>query len=47
MNDELVHHRGQLTAFIRLSGGEPPFMWGYADNAPEYQPGTVAEPAGA
>ena len=47
MNDEFVHHRGQLTAFIRLCGGEPPFLWGYADNAPEYRPRTVAEPAGA
>ena len=47
MNDEFVHHRGQLTAFIRLCGGEPPFMWGYADNAPEYQPRVAAQPAGA
>jgi uncharacterized damage-inducible protein DinB len=42
MNDEFVHHRGQLTAFVRVCGGEPPFMWGYADNAPEYQPRVVA-----
>ena len=47
MNDEFVHHRGQLTAFIRLCGGEPPFMWGYADNAAEYKPHDVAEPANA
>ena len=47
MNDEFVHHRGQLTAFIRLCGGEPPFMWGYADNATEYKPHDVAEPANA
>jgi uncharacterized damage-inducible protein DinB len=46
MNDEFVHHRGQLTAFIRLCGGEPPFMWGFADNAPEYRPRGVPEPAG-
>jgi uncharacterized damage-inducible protein DinB len=42
MNDEFVHHRGQLTAFVRLCGGEPPFMWGYADNAPEYRPRAMA-----
>ncbi len=42
MNDEFVHHRGQLYAFARACGAEPPFMWGYADNAPEYRPGTVA-----
>ena len=47
MNDEFVHHRGQLTAFIRLCGGEPPFLWGFADNAPEYRPRGVPEPAGA
>ncbi|HUR93381.1 MAG TPA: DinB family protein [Gemmatimonadales bacterium] len=47
MRDEFVHHRGQLTAFVRLCGGEPPFIWGYADNAPEYQPRAVSEPAGA
>jgi uncharacterized damage-inducible protein DinB len=47
MNDEFVHHRGQLYAFLRVCGGEPPFMWGYADNAPEYRPRAVAEPAEA
>jgi len=45
MNDEFVHHRGQLYAFARVCGAEPPFMWGYADNAVEYRP--VAEAAGA
>jgi uncharacterized damage-inducible protein DinB len=47
MNDEFVHHRGQLTAFLRLCGGEPPYMWGYGDNAPEYQPRVVTKSAGA
>ena len=47
MNDEFVHHRGQLTAYLRLCGGTPPFMWGYADNAPEYQPRVVSAAAGA
>jgi uncharacterized damage-inducible protein DinB len=42
MHDEFVHHRGQLYAFARCCGAEPPFMWGYADNAPEYRPGAVA-----
>ena len=46
MNDEFTHHRGQLYAFTRACGGEPPFLWGYADNAPEYRPRAVAE-AGA
>jgi len=43
MNDEFTHHRGQLYVFTRACGAEPPFMWGYADNAPEYRPRAVAE----
>lgn len=46
MSDEFTHHRGQLYAFARACGGEPPFLWGFADNAPEYRPRAVAE-AGA
>ncbi len=46
MNDEFTHHRGQLYAFTRACGEEPPFLWGYADNAPEYRPRGVVE-AGA
>jgi uncharacterized damage-inducible protein DinB len=42
LHDEFLHHRGQLYAFARCCGTEPPFMWGYADNAPEYQPRAVA-----
>ena len=47
MNDEFVHHHGQLTAFVRLCGGEPPFLWGFGDNAAEYQPRGVPATAGA
>ncbi len=39
LNDEFVHHRGQLYTYARLCGVEPPFLWGFADNAPEYRPG--------
>jgi uncharacterized damage-inducible protein DinB len=46
-NDEFVHHRGQLYSFARACGVEPPFLWSYADNAPEYRPGAVAEVSGA
>ena len=42
LHDEFVHHRGQLYAFARACGAEPPFMWGYEDNAPEYQPRAMA-----
>jgi len=38
-NDEFLHHRGQLFVFARLCGAQnPPFIWGFAENAPEYQP---------
>jgi len=33
--DEHLHHRGQLFAYLRCFGVEPPFMW---DSAKEYQP---------
>jgi uncharacterized damage-inducible protein DinB len=36
--DEHLHHRGQLYAFLRAIGVEPPFMWSFDENAPEYQP---------
>jgi len=38
MNDEFVHHRGQLYAYAKLFGAQPPFMWGYADNEPGFKP---------
>jgi uncharacterized damage-inducible protein DinB len=38
LNDEFTHHRGQLFAYVRACGGEPPFMWGFADNDPEFRP---------
>jgi uncharacterized damage-inducible protein DinB len=47
LNDEFVHHRGQLYVFARACGAEPPFMWSYADNAPEYRAGGVAATSGA
>jgi uncharacterized damage-inducible protein DinB len=38
LTDEFVHHRGQLYVYARACGGEPPFIWGFADNAPEFAP---------
>jgi uncharacterized damage-inducible protein DinB len=35
--DEHLHHRGQLYAFLRALGVEPPFMWDFENNAPEYR----------
>lgn len=39
LNEEFLHHRGQLYAYVRACGGEPPFMWGFDENAAEFQPG--------
>jgi uncharacterized damage-inducible protein DinB len=36
LNDEFTHHRGQLYAYSRLCGGEPPFMWSFEDNPPGF-----------
>ncbi len=36
--DEHLHHRGQLYAFLRVLGVEPPFLWDFENNAPEFQP---------
>ena len=38
MNDEFVHHRGQLYAYVRACGVEPPFVWGYANNPEGFKP---------
>lgn len=38
MKDEYLHHRGQLYAFVRALGAEPPMMWDFANNAEEYRP---------
>lgn len=39
LNEEFLHHRGQLFAYVRACGGEPPFMWGFEDNSEGFQPG--------
>src|SRR5690348_815392 len=36
--DEFVHHRGQLYVYARLFGVEPPFLWSFGENAPEFRP---------
>ena len=36
--DEHYHHRGQLYAYLRSFGVEPPFMWSFENSAPEFQP---------
>jgi uncharacterized damage-inducible protein DinB len=36
--DEHLHHRGQFYAYLRALGAQPPFLWSFQENAPEYQP---------
>jgi uncharacterized damage-inducible protein DinB len=43
--DEHLHHRGQLYAYLRQLGVEPPFMWSFENNAPEFQPRAAAQKA--
>ena len=41
INDEYLHHRGQLYAFIRTYGIEPVMLWDFDNNAAEFQPAKV------
>ncbi len=45
IQDEYLHHRGQLYAYLRALGGEPPMMWDFEHNASEYQPKAEAQKA--
>ena len=36
--DEHLHHRGQLYAYLRALGAEPPFLWSFDENEPAYRP---------
>ncbi len=38
LSDEFLHHRGQLSAYARVCGAAPPFIWGFGENAPEFRP---------
>lgn len=37
-HDEFLHHRGQLYAYSRALGVEPPMLWDFDHNEPEYRP---------
>jgi uncharacterized damage-inducible protein DinB len=43
--DEHLHHRGQLYAYLRQFGVEPPMMWDFEHNAPEFQEKAAAQKA--
>ncbi len=36
--DEHLHHRGQLYAYLRAMSVEPPFIWSFEQNEPDFQP---------
>lgn len=38
VNDEYLHHRGQLYTFVRAAGVEPPMMWDFGNNAEAFRP---------
>ena len=38
LSDEFLHHRGQLYAYARVCGAEPPYIWSFDDNSPEFAP---------
>jgi uncharacterized damage-inducible protein DinB len=40
--DEYLHHRGQLYAFARALGMEPPMLWDFGHNTPEFAPKQAA-----
>ena len=42
-NDEFLHHRGQLYAFSRALGVEPPMMWDFQNNEAAFQPRVAAQ----
>ena len=42
VHDEFLHHRGQLYAYARALGVEPPMLWDFENNAPEYKPKATA-----
>lgn len=40
---ELLHHRGQLYAYLRQLGVAPPMLWDFANSAPEFRPRQAAQ----
>jgi len=38
LSDEFLHHRGQLYAFVRACGSEPPFLWSFEENPSGFRP---------
>jgi len=43
VQDEFLHHRGQLYAYLRVFGITPVMNWDYDHSAPEFQPAKHAQ----
>jgi len=43
IRDEMLHHRGQLYAYLRAMGLGVPSMWDFRGNAPQFRPQQAAE----
>jgi uncharacterized damage-inducible protein DinB len=43
VNDEFLHHRGQLYVYLRAMGVEPPMLWDFGHNEPAFQPQAAAQ----
>jgi uncharacterized damage-inducible protein DinB len=43
INDEYLHHRGQLYAYTRALGIEPPMMWDFEHNEAAFAPKVAAK----
>lgn len=43
VRDEFHHHRGQLWAYARALGLEPPSIYDFANNEPQFQPQAAAQ----
>ena len=43
INDEYLHHRGQLFAYSRVLGIEPPKLWDFANNEAMFAPKAAAQ----
>jgi uncharacterized damage-inducible protein DinB len=45
LNEEFLHHRGQLYAYLRALGAEPPVNWDFENSEPEFRPRQEVQPA--
>lgn len=44
LKEEFLHHRGQLYAYVRACGAEPPFLSGFGNNPDGFLRRSAATP---